>query len=205
VTDVTFIPTFHHVDWVDNRDRVQAGGPNGFNIHFSSIETDLNAISGVVAALDTAIDALGQKPPPVQQKLSLAPTMVTLDPPGWSYDTSGNAYRPSGTSGVSGILTVPLPDGIQLVSLRALGQNTGAGILTIGLFRSPLAGSTSPPDLLVRVYGNSNPYDVTFNIDSSMSQVDMSTYRYFLIAACSGTAASDVVTISAFQITYLPG
>ena len=203
MADVTFIPTFHHVAWVDNRDRVQAGGPNGFNTRFSSIETDLHSISTAVGALDAAIDALGQKPPPVQQKLTLAPAMVPLNPPGWSIDSSGNAFRPTGQTGVSGILAVPLLDGVQLVSLRALGQNSGSGIVTVALFRSPLAGSTSPPDRLARVSGDTNPFDVTIAVDSSMSRVDMSTFRYFVIAACANSAPSDVITISAIQIAYL--
>jgi hypothetical protein len=205
VADVTFIPTFHHVAWVDNRDRVQAGGPNGFNIRFSSIETDLHSISTAVGGLDAAIGALGQKPPPVQQKLTLAPAMVPLTPPGWSMDSSGNAFRPAGQTGVSGILAAPLLDGVQLVSLRALGQNSGSGIVTVALFRSPLAGSVSPPDRLARVSGDTNPFDATIAVDSSMSRVDMSTFRYFVIAACTNSAPADVITISAIQIAYMTG
>jgi hypothetical protein len=203
VADVSFTPTFHHVPWVDNRDRVQAGGPQGFNTRFGSIEADLQSISTAVGELDAAIDALGATPPPVQRKLSLAPTMVPLDPPGWSNDISGNAFRPSGQTGVSGMMAVPLTDGVQLVSLRVLGQNSGSAIVTVGLFRSPLAGSASPPDRMARVSGDTNPFDVTIAVDTSMSRVDMTAYRYFVIAACANSAPADVITISAVQLAYL--
>ncbi len=45
MTIVSYTPTFQHEDWVDNRDRVQAGGSNGFGYdpHFLVPDLGLTA------------------------------------------------------------------------------------------------------------------------------------------------------------------
>ncbi|WP_326673428.1 hypothetical protein [Streptomyces canus] len=55
MTSVSFTPTFQHTDYVDNRDRVQAGGPNGFNARFKALQADLGKLSEVITKLDSAL------------------------------------------------------------------------------------------------------------------------------------------------------
>jgi hypothetical protein len=50
-----FTPTFEHQDWVDNLDRVTAGGPNGFNGRFNGLQTDLNKIVQIFQAVSDAL------------------------------------------------------------------------------------------------------------------------------------------------------
>jgi hypothetical protein len=56
----TFTPTFEHEDWIDNVDRVSAGGQNGFNSRFNALRADLNQLTQVIKAVD---DALQLRPP----------------------------------------------------------------------------------------------------------------------------------------------
>ncbi|CCK24480.1 hypothetical protein BN159_0101 [Streptomyces davaonensis JCM 4913] len=55
MASLSFTPTFRHTDYVDNRDRVQAGGPNGFNARFRALEEDLGKLSEVVTQVDGAL------------------------------------------------------------------------------------------------------------------------------------------------------
>ncbi|UPJ53424.1 hypothetical protein IVB30_20170 [Bradyrhizobium sp. 200] len=50
-----FTPTFEHQDWIDNLDRVTAGGPNGFNGRFNALQTDLNRIVQTFQAVNDAL------------------------------------------------------------------------------------------------------------------------------------------------------
>ena len=47
---VTYTPGFQHEDWVDNVDRVQAGGVNGFNVRFNTIEAEFQKIGDTMTA-----------------------------------------------------------------------------------------------------------------------------------------------------------
>jgi hypothetical protein len=71
MANVSFTPTFHHTNYRDNRDRVQADGPNGFNARFRALETDLSELSTVVKDVD---DALQLRPPATK----LIDTTVTV-------------------------------------------------------------------------------------------------------------------------------
>jgi hypothetical protein len=55
MANVSFTPTFHHTNYRDNRDRVQADGPNGFNGRFRALETDLSNLSTVITEVDAAL------------------------------------------------------------------------------------------------------------------------------------------------------
>lgn len=52
---ITYTPLFTHEDWIDNVDRVQAGGPNGFNIRFNGISEEFGKLSTVVESISSAI------------------------------------------------------------------------------------------------------------------------------------------------------
>ncbi|MDQ1655914.1 MAG: hypothetical protein QOD41_997, partial [Cryptosporangiaceae bacterium] len=87
MAEISYTPEFHHTKWVDNVDRVQADGPNGFNVRFSAIERELKQLSTVVAQINAALHVVA--PPPKEQRLTLKPAIVSTDgvsPPTWSQD-----------------------------------------------------------------------------------------------------------------------
>lgn len=205
MADISYTPHFHHTDWVDNVDRVQAGGPNGFNARFTAIEGDLTGVSTVVTQINTALAQLGAHPPAQQQRLTLAPALVALQGVGsWGYDSSGIAVKPQGAGSVAGMMSLTLPDKVRMLSLRAVGQNiSSSALVRISLFRAPLLGVNTVPDRLARVSGDGNPYDNTAAADPNFARVDLSTFRYYLIATVDNAGAGDVVTFSAVQLTYI--
>jgi len=205
VANVSYTPTFHHTEWLDNVDRVQAGGPNGFNTRFNTIETDLHGVATAVAQIDTALTALGTKPPPTQQRITLAPPLVADQPtPGWAHDASGVAVKPQNQTAISGLMSLNLPDRVRLLNLRAVGQNTGTNALVrISLFRAQLLGAGAAPDRLARVAGDANPFDNTVTVDPNLSTVDLGTFRYFIIATVDNAAPADIVTLAAIQLSYV--
>ncbi|MFF0430706.1 hypothetical protein ACFYU9_00555 [Streptomyces sp. NPDC004327] len=202
MTDISFSPTFKHVAWVDNRDRVAAGGQNGFNVRFDALQHDLEALSSVVAAIDTGLKAAGQRPA-VPRVLALPPAFLPIaakQP--WGLNGAGAAVRISTTdSDVSGALPVAPPDGATLTAFRVTGQNSGAGTLAINLFRSPLTDlNTREPLAQLAPTGTfGDPVDIT----AGKAKVDMTAFRYFVTASLSHAADGDIVVITSVQLTYL--
>lgn len=203
MASVSFTPTFHHTDYVDNRDRVQAGGPNGFNARFHAIENDLSTLATVVTDVDTALGTLGSGPAPSQHTLTMSPALVPVVATGaWAHDTSGYAARSGPLTTLAGVQSVPVPDGARLISLRSLGQNSGTGTLRITLFRSRLLSAVAPAERIARVSGDTNPFDRNESADANFALVDTTVFRYFILASLDGAAAGDTVTVSGFQVIY---
>ncbi|UZJ33140.1 hypothetical protein [Streptomyces endophytica] len=64
-----YAPKFSHTDWIDNEDRVQAGGENGFNIRFHNLESEFASLASV---LNPLIGALAKQ----ETCLSLVPILA---------------------------------------------------------------------------------------------------------------------------------
>ncbi|MFD7297818.1 hypothetical protein ACFV9W_31420 [Streptomyces sp. NPDC059897] len=204
MANVSFSPTFRHTDWVDHRDRVQAGSPNGFNARFRALEKDLTTLSTVVADVDTALDELGAGPAPTQHTLSLSPALAPgMDGGAWVHDASGHAARTGGLTRLAGVQSVSVPHGARLVSLRALGQNASvAGRIQITLLRCRLLSVGSVAERIAGILGDTDPFDRTESADASFSLVDTTAFRYFIYALLKDSGAGDTVTLSGFQIVY---
>jgi hypothetical protein len=204
--DISFTPTFHPTDYVDNRDRVQAGGPNGFNARFQAIAADLTSLHDVVGVINTTLIALGTQPAPTQQRITLSPALVPIDQAAsWAHDDSGFANRPGNNPAVSGLQSVSPPPGAQLQTLRVVGQanSTNANLrVRVALMRSRLLGTPQPAERIVRVDVTSDPFDGSLNVDPALATVS-ADFRYFLLATVNNAVPADVVTLSAFQIIYL--
>jgi hypothetical protein len=200
---VSFTPSFSHTPWVDNRDRVQASGPNGFNVRFAALQSDLGNLSTVVQQIDTALDVLEAGPGTTTRVVTQAPVLSPVTGVGsWAHDAAGNAFRPGALTTLSGIAAVVLPQGVTLSGLRAIGTNSGGGALRIDLMRAALAGGT-PADRIARVVGDSAPFDTQVAATAGFAVVDNLTFRYFILALLSGAGAADSVSLSGFQISYL--
>jgi hypothetical protein len=203
MADVSFTPTFTHTPWVDNKDRVQAGGTNGFNVRFSALENDLQSISTTVGAIDAALDALEAGTGPVTHQLTVAPVLnPVVNGSPWSLDTSGFATKGANTS-CTGIAPVPLPNGVTLSSFRASGQKGGVGVMQVQLWRARATGAATAGDQIMSIPGDSDPFDHELPITGAFAAVDTATYRYFVLARVANAAAADIVTLAGFQISYL--
>ncbi|MFE5587281.1 hypothetical protein [Kitasatospora sp. NPDC056531] len=205
MTGISFTPTFHHTDWRDNVDRVQAAGSNGFNTRFNALESDLKAVSTVVGAIDQAITALSTHPPTAPKVISLTPLLTSADGgTGWGYDPTTGVARGQALGRFTGLMNVPVPDGAQLASLRVVAANSSAvAHLTVTFNRIPLVlVASSAPDQLAKVSVGTSPFDATFPVVGTVAQVDLARFRYYLVADVQGATAADVITLSGFQITY---
>ncbi|MGW5420902.1 hypothetical protein [Streptomyces sp. NPDC003943] len=202
MTDISFSPTFKHVAWVDNRDRVAAGGQNGFNVRFDAIQRDLEKLSGVVTAIDAGLKAVAQRPV-VQRKLTLAPTFAPVQLRAeWVLDATGVATRASSTDiTLSGLLTVTPPDGVQLLTLGATGRNAGDGTLKVTLFRNSLS-VLGPPEQIAEVTCSGGAFGEAQPVTSGKGLVDMSHFSYFVNASLDGATAGGTVYITSVQLSY---
>ncbi|WP_026532444.1 hypothetical protein [Arthrobacter sp. H41] len=201
---VIFTPTFAHTPWVDNRDRVQAAGPNGFNVRFGSLQADMQALATVVADIDAALDGLAAGPGAQQHVLTLPPFLsATQGSSAWALDQAGYAVKPAGQSSVAGIAPAVVPHGVTITHFRVSGQNSGSGSVRISLMRARLLGAPAPAERLGRVTGDATPFDNTVAADPALALVDTTTFRYFVLATVDGAAGGDTVSLAGFSITYL--
>ncbi|MFS8197500.1 hypothetical protein ACLVWQ_02315 [Streptomyces sp. CWNU-52B] len=203
MTDISFSPTFRHVAWVDNRDRVAASGQNGFNVRFDALQKDLESLSTVVGAIDAGLKSVGQRPV-VERLLTLAPAFSPVDgEKPWSLDTYGVAIRKNpDDQSIRGIAPITPPDGVTLRRLRATGQNSGAGTLVVSLYRVPLADAGNR-EAVAQVRCSGGPFGDPQEVQPDKNRVDMGTYRYFVDAYVDGAPAGNVIYITSVQLSYL--
>lgn len=208
---INYNPQFQHQDWVDNVDRVQAGGPNGFNGRFHSLEAEFQTISQVVGLIAAALNALGTKPPPAPVRITLTPTLVATAALGWLFNVNGTATKQAGQTSAHGMMSVQLPAGATVQTFRATGrnsdaaqQNPGPGNLRLVLSRQsvdPTATGTQQQVALVNGVGVT--FDTTIAANNQFATVDNDHFRYFVSADLDNAAATDVVQLNSFQITVL--
>ncbi|MFJ8439854.1 hypothetical protein [Kitasatospora griseola] len=111
-------PAFTHQDWIDNEDRVQAGGEKGLNIRFHNLEAEFRTIAD--DHLNPVIDKIAGK----QTVLSLVPILApnsTVANANWVL-SNDFAQKPDTAVEVHGIMSVVLPDGATIVSMTVYGS-----------------------------------------------------------------------------------
>jgi hypothetical protein len=222
MADISYVPTFHHTDWVDRVDRVQAAGPNGMNQRFAAIDSDLKQASTVVGQVKTAIDALGVPPPapppgpPTQHLLTFTPQLVSVtSPAGWAYQGNGIPVTSVsiGTGAADGVQNLNLPDGARLISLRAVGSTDGPSgaatfqasivlariLIRLNLQQPP--GTTTLASVGPSGFA-SGPYDNTQNVPADLAVVDNNTFRYFLNAGMQTLTNGNDMFLTFVQIAY---
>jgi hypothetical protein len=214
--NIAFTPTFKHTDWVDNLDRVQAGGTNGFNIRFQQLLADEQALVTLIDQINTALASLSTPPTPTTRTLTLAPSLLAdIDPSnlgpagptqnlGWANFYSV-AVLPSQRTVADGSMPVAFPDGTTIQAMRVAGKNTGNGTLTVKLFASAFNDPTFQPIVTITGAGSA-PFGITVNASTTNNvNVVKPGFRYFLVASLFGATVGDAVQIYSFQIDYLPG
>jgi hypothetical protein len=210
MASINYVPQFQHQDWIDNQDRVAAGGANGFNGRFHALEAEFKRISDVVTLLSSAIDGLGVKPPPSAFQLSLSPTLSPTSTQAWVL-VNGIALKQAGQISAHGMLAVQLPHGATVQSLRATGRNAdaalanpGSGNLRVVLARNSITADPQPTQILAQVNGSGVIFDTTVPVSNTFAVVDNSKFRYFINADVDNAGVNDNVQLNAFQVTILP-
>ncbi|WOX14107.1 hypothetical protein [Streptomyces sp. N50] len=207
MTDLRYTPTFKPTDWIDNVSRITADGPNGFNVRFDAIASDLHQAAAVVTGIDTAL-AQPVGTPTGQQLLTPGLDLVSLPGgDGWLYDETGAAFPSVGGSDSVAVMGLSLPADIRLVSFRAVGLWSGAPAgFSIALTRALLANASAAPDKLAEIGTTTsaitNPYDITVPVDASFAAVDLQTYRYCVVARGSAIQQAGGTSLSTVQLAY---
>jgi hypothetical protein len=207
VADISFTPTFAFAPWLNNVDRITAGGPRGMNVKFDAIEHDLKAVGVVVGQVNALLNQTVVAAGPVR----LTPALVfnrSLGFTGWGYDPDG-VLHPSPTDGtpVSSVMNLVMPDGVHIGQFRAIGRYPGAPMtFSIGLFRASLANLTQPPDKIAEITnttsGITNPFDLSVPATTGFATVDPNSFRYFVVASATQVSdtASSAMSLSTVQL-----
>lgn len=203
MTDIGYTPAFDPTDWIDNVDRITADGPNGFNVRFDAIGSDLHQAAAVVTRIDAAL----------AQSVGLPTGLQVLTPGldlngGWLYDRTGAAHPDSSGSSRVAVMGLSLPADVNLVSFRAMGLYPGnPTALSIALIRAPLADVNATPDKLAEINSAvtalTNPYDITMPVDVTLAAVDLETYRYCVVATATTAdlQTSNATSVATVQLT----
>ena len=210
---VSYTPGFQHENWVDNVDRVQAGGPNGFNIRFNAIEGEFQKIEQAVHAIDTALGSLGEQ---VRAPVTVGLSPILLPFGGmaqwggisWGHLTTEGVRlgtfvsKPGGQEQAWGILPLSLPDGVRLTELKVLGEQTGAGDMRTSLFQEartePFTQAT-----LVTVKGLGGGATAPTAIPGTPT-IDAAANLYYLMVTASNAAPNTTIRFRGCQLTYQP-
>ncbi|WP_405825657.1 hypothetical protein OG241_49200 [Streptomyces sp. NBC_01390] len=204
MADFSYTPKFHHFAWVDNIDRCEAGGTNGFNIRFETIESDLHGVSTVVAQIGTQLDLLNARVPPVPHTVTLSfpPTLLPVQgSPAWALQTSGNAVAPT-TGAPAGMLPLALPDHVTITSLRVRGKGVAPSGQNTSFFFNRVSVSDGTSQKIISFDTSTVPLNTELTLPSAeVNVVNLANFRY-VISANTGVGTTDPVTLASVQVTY---
>ncbi|APE25816.1 MULTISPECIES: hypothetical protein [Streptomyces] len=173
-----YVPQFSHKDWIDNQDRVQAGGENGLNSRFHQLEAEFLGLAE--NQINPMLDVLGTP----TRHLTLVPALHSyakdgIAVPGWEQAVDMVA-KPANVAEAHGFMNIVLPDGVQVRSLLVTGSNqSSTGTLTVSLdgreignndagtkrfVSSTKLGIPAPPAEEVRIKNESIRYYLTVEV-----------------------------------------
>ncbi|MFD8208794.1 hypothetical protein ACFV2S_20665 [Streptomyces sp. NPDC059695] len=191
----TYKPQFTHKDWIDNQDRVQAGGEDGLNRRFHLLEAEFaglaeKQINPIIASLGTPTS-----------HLTLTPALVSYtdagtEVPPWSQRIDTVA-KPTGAQQAHGFMNVVLPDGALVQSLLVTGSNlSGTGTLRVALVGVDIriGGGTG---FLVESTTLGTPVE-----PQSEVKISNDSHRYYLTVDVEGAEADKSVTVFCVQLAY---
>lgn len=210
MTDVRFSPTFTFEPWVNNVDRITAGGPRGFNLKFDAIAADLQAVAGVVGQFNAVLGQPVGSPPGTVVFTPPLDFAVPNTGPGWTFDEIG-ALHPvaTTTTPVTQVMVLTLPEHIRLQTFRAVGRYPGTPMtFSIGLFRASLLNLGQAPDKIAEITntttGITNPFDLSIPATSAFAAVDPNAFRYYILASATQVTAtsSSAMSLNTVQLVY---
>ena len=227
MTELSYLPQFEHLDWIDRVDQVVAGGPNGFNIRFRAIEGDLQQASTVVGEIATALHTTHRPPPGGVAP----PTQLTFTPnlravPSTRVFTAGPNGAPTGVSvftrstgggagigvAASGVANLSLPEGLRVTTVRFVGTIDGSGgsttnKVTLALVRGaiPVGGPPAVETLASVQATGVGPIDLPATVPANLAVTDIHRFRYTLKVELDALSnGSSALTIEFVQITFAP-
>jgi hypothetical protein len=206
MADFSYHPSFRHTLWQDKRDLVEADGPNGFNIRFSTIESDLQSVSTVVTQIGTAMDTLSARVPPKPPTavFTVAPTFQPASgATGWVLQPSGAAVAANSVQ-ASGVLPLNLPDHIHVTSIKVLGSGTNSGTTNTSFTftRVSLADNTTSIFLFDNAPGHVPLNTVAPLPDPALGAIDLTAFRYAFSAAVGAAVPATPITVNSIQFNY---
>lgn len=95
-----------------------------------------------------------------------------------------------------------LPDGVRILSFRALGGYSGSNELVVTFIRDTLTSNQFSADLIARIDGRSNPFDISVAADQRFAHTDNKDFKYLIGAAAFNMQPQDSAFVHALQITY---
>jgi len=206
MADFSYHPNFRHTLWQDKRDLVEADGPNGFNTRFTTIESDLQGVSTVVAQIGTEMDTLNARvpPKPATAVFSVAPTFQPISGlVAWVLQSSGAAVAVTGNQAI-GVLPLNLPDHIHVTSIKVLGSGTNSGTTNTSFTFTRV----SLTDNSTSVFSFDNaPGHIPLNTaatltDPSLGAIDLASFRYVFSASVGPAQTGTPITVNSIQFNY---
>ncbi|WP_435971999.1 hypothetical protein [Streptomyces sp. Qhu_M48] len=188
-------PQFTHKDWIDNQDRVQAGGEEGLNHRFHRLEEEFaglarNQINPMLAVLGTAT-----------RHLTLVPALIgytdaEVEVPAWAQAVD-MVEKPAGEEEAHGFMNVLLPDGVRVRSLLMTGANlSNEGTLTVALKGRKIDNGDVAKTLV-----STTTLDVAVEPEGE-AEVENASHRYFLTVDVEEAEASARVQVFCIRILY---
>jgi hypothetical protein len=195
-----YVPGFSHVDWVDNVDRVQAGGDKGLNIRFHALETEFSNLA--TDQINPLIDALSNP----EVKLTLIPVLAVYADPASSQLKAAwvqgvDHVRKAAQAGEAhGTMSIALPIAARIKSLQVTGV-VPSGTLAVVLQRHKFDNSEGTQPVI-----SANAVNQVFTPPPPPSPPALAVvaedYRYYLTVDLSGATATDSIQVFCIQIIF---
>ncbi|WP_199881993.1 hypothetical protein [Streptomyces sp. CB03911] len=188
-------PQFAHKDWIDNQDRVQAGGANGINLRFHQLEQEFAALAH--EQINPIIKELARP----EQHLTLVPALTaykteTGPQPPWDQFVDMVA-KPAVRREAHGFMNVALPDGAVVKKLLVTGNvHSSGGKLAVTLWSHDIVNGDEAKSLVTASVTGTQvdpPAEVT---------ISNAANRYFLQVEVTEALESDVVQVFSVRFTY---
>ncbi|BDM70855.1 hypothetical protein HEK616_43420 [Streptomyces nigrescens] len=209
-----YVPKFSHTDWIDNEDRVQAGGENGFNIRFHHLESEfatlakdhLNPVIRALSNVETSLSLVPILAPSKQVDQPATPPLtpaagqpLPAPPPPVHWELVNDfAQKPSTATEAHGIMNITLPDGAEIKSLTMTGtRQPVTGVMPTAVLRRRVVTGDEGAQEIVKVSAFNVPA-----IPAVQAIVNNRTHRHFLQVDLPTVPVGDTVKLFCFQITY---
>jgi hypothetical protein len=219
MADLTYTPTFRHTNWVDNVDRVGAEGPNGMNVRFQAIESDLNQVSTVVAQVGSEINRITAivTPPPssVQTRIVFTPDLQPVPGNGTAWLSTLGVPQGFGTAGGPnsvGVMNVTPPNGVRMTAFVGHGVSSNTNgvaptvVLTLArLPRKPTIPAANQEVIATQTIVAPGLWDFSTAVPAAQAVVDLAAFRYLLTAVMTPHGGvGDATFIHAVEILFTP-
>ncbi len=189
-------PQFTHKDWIDNQDRVQAGGEDGLNHRFHRLEAEFAALAD--KQINPIIDTLGAP----TSHLTLVPALIRYsdagtEKPPWTQGIDF-AEKPPQVKQAHGFMNVVLPDGAVVRSLLATGTNdSSTGTLLVSFVARGIQDAGGGSDFLIQATRLNTAAEPEREV-----KISNDTHRYYLTADLAEATPGATVQIFCVQLTY---